>query len=382
MNHSGYEKEVAGVYREQYPYMQTHRIRTYPLCKVRAGMQIGRAVTSPDGKSVLAEGMTLTQGMLEALTLWRIDWIDILEPIPIGEQIRTGIKPPKKIQTTADFTQTYDQTITIMNRSFSLMRYFKQVPVQELKDLARTNLLPLIKSTGMVNLLFTMQRVDDYTFHHSVNVAAVAGLIGKWLKLPEEEQNELIQAGLLHDIGKSQVPLEILNKPGKLTAEEFKEIQKHPVYGYEMIKESADVSSAIKQAVWQHHEKMDGTGYPLQIPAERIGLFSRILSVADIYDAVTSDRVYHRKMTPFQAMDLLMRERCDKVDTHICTVFLDQIRHFFVGNQVKLTDGREAEIVFMPPEANRPLVKTQDGEFIDLNGMEELDISELLVPAS
>ncbi|EGO64239.1 HD-GYP domain-containing protein [Acetonema longum DSM 6540] len=368
--------------REQYPYLQTHRIKTYPICQVRAGMQIGRAVTSPDGESVLAEGVTLTQGILEALTMWQIDCIEILEPIPVGEQIRTGIKPPKEIQTADDFTQIYDETITIMNRSFSLMRYFKQVPVQELKDLARTNLFPLIRNTGIVNLLFNMQRVDDYTFHHSVNVAAVAGLIGKWLKLPEGQQNELIQAGLLHDIGKSQIPLEILNKPGKLTEQEFREMQRHSEYGYAMIKDSEEVSTAVKQAVWQHHERMDGTGYPLGTGGEKIGLFGRIIAVADLYDALTSDRVYRRRMTPFEAMDLLMQERFNKVDTHICTVFLDQMRNFFIGNQVKLTDGREAEIVFMPPEATRPLVKTQDGAFIDLSRRRELDIVELLVFAS
>ena len=209
-----------------------------------------------------------------------------------------------------------------------------------------------------VNLL---GKADDYLYSHSVNVAALNGMMGRWMELPEEQIRQLIKIGLLHDLGKLKVPPEILNKPGRLTAREFEEIKKHPVYSHEILLQSGETDPDVIAAVRQHHEKPNGTGYPDGLKQGDISLMAKITSVSDVYDAMVSKRCYKEPSTPFEILAQFKENRFSDLDLHVVNTFLDHITYLFVGMRVKLSNDAEAEVLFVPPgDVANPLVKVGD----------------------
>lgn len=168
--------------------------------------------------------------------------------------------------------------------------------------------------------LTQLKKRDEYTAIHSLNVCVLSLTFGRALGLRGGELNELGLGALLHDIGKMQVPLEILNKPGKLTSEEFETMKAHPSLGYDLIKEDKNLSAEVLAIVRGHHERINGQGYPDKLIDESISYYTKIVSITDVYDAITSDRVYHDGMTPHDAMQRLYEWMPDNFDQDLCRV--------------------------------------------------------------
>jgi putative nucleotidyltransferase with HDIG domain len=219
---------------------------------------------------------------------------------------------------------------------------------------------------------------DEHTFHHCVNVSLLCNLFGRWLGLKTDELMELTTSGMLHDIGKTEIPNEILNKKGKLTDEEFAVMKKHPVYGYRMLQKQ-DIPESIKMGALMHHEKMDGSGYPMGAKGEQIGKLARIIAICDIYDAMTANRVYRSKICPFEVIKMFETKVYGELDTQYLLIFLQNIAYTYIGRWVKLTDGQEAEVVFINgAQLSRPIVRTTDDQFIDLSTNKSVSIDSLI----
>lgn len=185
---------------------------------------------------------------------------------------------------------------------------------------------------------------DEYTFKHSVDVATIAMILGKQQGLSQKQIYELGVAGLLHDIGKTKVPISILNKPDKLTNEEFEIIKKHSVFGYNMLQEHNDFNNEICMAVLQHHEKLNGKGYPLGFPKEKITRYAKILAVSDIYDALVTERPYKKAFSPRDAVELIM-SMTEELDISAIKSFLASVILYPVDSIVKLSNGEIAKVV-------------------------------------
>lgn len=209
-----------------------------------------------------------------------------------------------------------------------------------------------IKSPEAFVNLSRLKDFDNYTFTHSVNVSILAIAIGKRLGLSAEAMNSLGLGGLLHDIGKMMVPEEILNKPGKLTPEEFEVIKLHPEYGYEYLR-GYDFQSEVLQAVRFHHEKSDGSGYPFGLVEKDIPRNARIISITDVYDAVTSERVYHKGMMPSEALKLLFSWSGKHFNDTLVKFFISIMGIYPVGTLVAL-DTNELAIIYEPTK-NEPM---------------------------
>lgn len=208
---------------------------------------------------------------------------------------------------------------------------------------------------------------DEYTFYHSVNVAFYGMLIANWIKLTDCEVREIISAGILHDLGKVKIENKILNKPGKLTDREYAKIKKHPIYGYKIIKNDSRINNKVKLAVLQHHERINGTGYPYGIKADKMDLYSKIIAIADVYDAMTSDRVYKKKKSPFSAFKMFKTEGISIFDSNILKTFMSNIIVYFIGAEVVLNDGRKGIIVYISPDnILHPILKI-GLDYIDLS---------------
>lgn len=346
--------------------------KRYQIDDVKPGMEIAGSLIADNDKFALGEGTVLTASLIERLKGWGVEVIDIRQVIDTGEKEAPPLTEKQEV-----VSGEYNDTVVTLKRSFETIRFFKQVPLKEMRELADSSLEPFINTSGILNHLQVVRRQDDYTFHHSIDVAVLCGVVGRWLGYRGDELKDLVLAGLLHDIGKTQIPLEILRKPGKLSPTEMDVMRLHTTRGFNLVKE-LDLPASVTYAILQHHEREDGSGYPLQVKGDKIHPFAKVVAVLDIYDAMTSDKVYSKKTTPFAAVEALMRDMYDKLDPNICTVFLNNVRDYFIGNVVLLSDGREAEVVYLGKFISaRPVVKTDDGEFIDLEQKKDLSIIKL-----
>lgn len=224
-----------------------------------------------------------------------------------------------------------------------------------------------INNTSVIKYLNNIKDKDEYTYTHCVNVAFYAMLIAKWLNLADEEIDQVIQAGLLHDIGKVLIPDEILNKPGQLLETELDIMKNHALLGYFYLKDLTGVSPSVKEAVLSHHERCDGSGYPYGLNNHEIPLFAKIIAIADVYDAMTQDRIYKKGVNPFVAFEMFQTIGLGMFDIEILPIFLENISSYFTGLNVILEDGGRAEIVYVPPyEITKPVI-LRGTTFIDIN---------------
>ncbi|HZK58167.1 MAG TPA: HD-GYP domain-containing protein, partial [Clostridia bacterium] len=199
-------------------------------------------------------------------------------------------------------------------------------------------------------------------------------LIAAWLNLSDKEINEVIQAGLLHDIGKVKVPNKILNKKGKLTTEEFNTIKKHTTLGHEMLSKIDDISYGVKNAVLLHHERTDGSGYPFGMSTTFIDLYSKIVAIADVFDAMTSDRIYRKRKTPFDVFEMFKTVGVGIFDTTILNIFINKISPYYIGTNVMLNNGERGRIVYIPPrDVLSPIIEIQS-DYLDLSVQNNIEI--------
>lgn len=204
-----------------------------------------------------------------------------------------------------------------------------------------------IEASTIVQSINSIRKVDEYLHTHSVNVALLNGLVGKWLRFDEDSLNALVKIGLLHDIGKLSIPPEILNKPSKLTEQEFTIIKQHPIYSHITLIQSGVTDNRILQGVIQHHEKVNGRGYPLGLPVSKITDFARITAISDVYDAMVTNRIYQDAHSPFEVLAWFAEGAYSDLDINYVNIFLDCMIEELKGKKVLLSDGSIANVVYV-----------------------------------
>ncbi|MBE1444889.1 HD-GYP domain-containing protein [Paenibacillus sp. OAS669] len=271
-----------------------------------------------------------------------------------------------------------EQTVAVSKELIVSIKRSRKIPVIEI----RKEILPAIRQIAARDNLFQLFELvkakDDYTYQHNIGVGVLSTLIGRWMNLSEPELANLSLAATLHDIGKVKIPDEILNKPGKLTDDEYELVKKHTIFGYEMLRDTRGISHRIALVALQHHEREDGRGYPFGLQKSKIDLLSSIVAVADIFHAMSSKRPYHEPLPFYEIVSQMQRGKFGELDPKIISLFVDNMIRRLVGKQVVLTDGRVAEVVYLNPHhMEAPLVKIEE-EFIDLSRESSLQIREIL----
>ncbi len=230
----------------------------------------------------------------------------------------------------------------------------KVMDTEAAKDVVAELVDHCIKSPEAFVNMTRLKDFDNYTFTHSVNVAVLAIAIGRRLGSSAQEMNNMGFAGLMHDIGKMHVPENILNKPGKLTEEEYQIMKMHPVYGHEYLRtNSKGVSEEILLAVRHHHEKSDGSGYPDGIFEKDIPKFAKIISIADVYDAITSERTYHKGLVPSDALKIIFSWSGKHFNDSLVKFFISIMGIYPVGTLVMLNTNELG--VILEPNKNDPM---------------------------
>lgn len=331
---------------------------------LRPGIVLARDLYTYNGQMLLPKGTTLTQAHLDYFKAKRIDSVYIYD----------NTKP----HTSQEFEAVYDSSVSTVKAFMLEAKLGRALMEEEVLPTVDTLVEQVFDEGDLFRQMRMMKEKDDYLFVHSINVALLSILVGRWLKLDREKVQQLGTAGFLHDIGKVKVPNNILNKPGTLTPEEFNIMQQHTQFGYEMVRNWDWVTPEIAEAVFLHHERLDGSGYPLGLSSSQVGLFPRIVAVADVYDAITSSRAYADKRSPYNAAEILWEESFGKLDARATKMFYDRVANFYVGNKVGLSNGEVGMVVYIPPTApTRPVVQVGD-KFYNLNENRTISILEVI----
>jgi putative nucleotidyltransferase with HDIG domain len=252
----------------------------------------------------------------------------------------------------ASMTEELGRAVIIVERSkqavctmFNEARMGKAVDVESGRALVEEISNSVMRNPGALIGLIRLKTKDDYTYMHSVAVCALMVALAKQLGLDEQQTKDAGMAGLLHDVGKMAVPMDILNKPGKLTDAEFVSIKEHPEAGHKMLLQGEGVIDAVLDVCLHHHEKMDGTGYPEGLSGEQISLFARMGAVCDVYDAVTSNRPYKQGWCPAESLRKMGEWVGPHFDTKVFQAFVKSIGIYPLGTLVKMESGKLGVVV-------------------------------------
>lgn len=230
---------------------------------------------------------------------------------------------------------------------------------------------------GMMDMILNMHDFDDCTYTHSLNVALICNILAGWLRFSPAERELATACGLFHDVGKLQIPSEIMKKPGKLTPAEYQIIKTHPLESYKMLSRY-NLPDEVKNAALMHHERCDGSGYPYGFTFDKINRFARLVAVADVYEAMTSSRTYRDALSPFNAITYFENDGLQKYDPEFLLPFLENIVNTFLNQEVRLTNGLEGRIIYVNPVAlSKPTIKIGD-RFLDLKEVDNVDIEGIL----
>ncbi|MGN0170112.1 MAG: HD-GYP domain-containing protein [Lachnospiraceae bacterium] len=234
------------------------------------------------------------------------------------------------------------------------------------------------ETVDIYSILHTIRKADESTYTHSINVGILCRLMGQWMNYSREDIDILTLCGLLHDIGKIKIPKAILSKPGALSKEEYALIKRHSILGYEILKK-LPLDHRIKRAALMHHERCDASGYPLGLIQEDIDPFAVIVSIADVYDAMTSKRCYRDAICPFEVIATFEKEGFHKYNPTYVTTFLNHIVDSYMHNNVILNNGSSGQIVWKnKDQLARPTIYLPTREFVDLSQHPELSIQEIM----
>jgi HD-GYP domain-containing protein (c-di-GMP phosphodiesterase class II) len=253
------------------------------------------------------------------------------------------LKPPPRLP--ADIVhsletagRSFDATRHLVGRVLEEVRWGESVDLPAAREAVGSCLEHITRNPDAMLLLGSIRAKDEYTAQHSMNVSILAMVLGHRLGLPRAKLKELGLAAMLHDLGKVRTPLSILNKPARLTPEELRIVWLHPQHGREILLGCEGIGRAVLDVVHDHHERLDGSGYPRGLADMDIGLFTRIVSIADTYDAITSERVYLRGRTSIEALKVL-RSAGNQYDAHLISEFVEAIGLFPAGSVVQLNNG-------------------------------------------
>jgi putative nucleotidyltransferase with HDIG domain len=264
----------------------------------------------------------------------------------IGAELKAMANEPRKMAPVAAAQEIERAAKVCLQSKRAVLSMFEEARMGNTVEVDGAKLLveeiadSVVRNPGALISLARLKTVDDYTYMHSVAVCAMMVALAKQLGLDEAQTRSAGLSGLLHDLGKALLPMDVLNKPGKLTDEEFSIIKNHPVEGHKMLADGNNVDPIVIEVCLHHHEKMDGSGYPDRLKGDQISLWAKMGAVCDVYDAITSNRPYKAGWDPAESLRKMAEWANGHFDPKVFHAFVKTMGIYPVGSLVRLTSGR------------------------------------------
>lgn len=313
------------------------KMRYIPIEKIKEGMVVGKEVHGKNGQVLIKEGTPLRNVYVQKLKQLGYAGIYIEDKLSKGIEIKEMVESSIKKEALETVKKVCQSSAT--GKEFSPKHY------EEIASAVSDVLEQIVSKPKLLINMIDLKTFDDYTYSHSVNVGVLAMAIGAHMGMHTYTLRKLGISSFMHDLGKLYIPLQILNKPGKLTPQEMERVRTHPREGISHINEKIKMPEDILVGILDHHERPDGTGYPNRKRGPLISRIGSIIAVADVYDALTSNRPYRKALTSSEAIEYIMGNVNTQFSERVVNSFLKKVSPFPVGTQVKLSNGHIGIVV-------------------------------------
>ncbi|GIP50949.1 Cyclic di-GMP phosphodiesterase response regulator RpfG [compost metagenome] len=363
------------------------------IADVKPGVKLLSHVYSPLGGLLLQKGKVLLPRDLDILRAFMVRQVEVEDfavperkgAVEATESPRTALvgtaavadnAKQEEISTLTSLYREYDRMLHLTKSAFQSV-LASELPIYELRHQLEA-LVRQLKHYHALTFIPRNMNEYDYLYHNAILTSLTSYLLAQWHGLPQKDWMQVAFAGLLHDIGNTKIDPAILYKPTQLSSDEAEEMRMHTTYGYQQLRKTAAINEGVRLTALQHHEKMDGTGYPFHLTSDKIHIYAKIVSVADIFHAMTLNRRYRKAKSPYLVLEEIRSEAFGKLDPGVVQTFVDKVTQFHHGTRVRLNNGSEGEIVFSDRNhPTRPMVSVQ-GQIVNLVVERQLHIEEVL----
>ncbi|MGG0656700.1 HD-GYP domain-containing protein [Rummeliibacillus pycnus] len=346
---------------------------------LQTGMVIGRTIWNEAGRPLLQKGVNISDHSIQRLQQLNIQYVYIDDKISTGIEIKEAIPRELRQHAVNHITSSFNELKKLKGKDVTYCldqqsKHFAAI-IDDLLD-------NIIKSKEILTVLTDAFLYDNYIYHHSLQVAVYAIAIAKEMHYNAVEIRQIGIGAILHDVGKIMIPQEILKKPERFTNEEYEIMKMHTKYGFDLLRNLHTISLLSAHCAFQHHERLDGSGYPRGLLDFEIHPYAKIIAVADVFDAVTSTRVYRKKMLPSHGMEIIKEGSGTLYDEKVVNAFRRCVTYYPNGTCLLLSDGRRGIVCKQNREhIERPWVRIfqENGEVLkatyEILLAEQLDLS-------
>ena len=350
-------------------------LRAVAIEDLQPGMTLARTIVNDEMVVVLSENTLLTKAHITRLGFLNIPVVYIKDEYELStnyQNVAAMFSPSNA------FVTEYKEVVHAAREIFDTAAKNGKVPMEPANKMVNESLVPMAKQSGAIDYLYELNHLASDVYNHSLRVAILAGVLSKWMRFSPGKTKELILAGFLHDIGKTKFPERLIGKnTDSLKGADLETYMQHTIDGHHILSSNPELSDNIKLTALQHHECMDGSGFPFNSTASDVNEYARIIAIADLYDNITTEREGSVKETPFSAIAHITEEMFSKLDPTICVPFLVHIKEAFLGSTVTLSNGLQGIIVRYPNDfAANPLIRVSQDTIIDLNEHHDIKIVE------
>lgn len=318
--------------------------------QLKMGDKLIEDVLTPLGSTLFAKDKVISERDLDILAAFLVEKVQIVCQSPDEavkmEEAGNAKTETKEAGPVNPFLTEYDAMVDLLRETYHMVLASQPIPLMDIR-IQLGKLFNHIDEYNVITFYPSYTHHNDYMFHKSVVTSLTSYLLAKWVGFPQKDWMQIALAGLLIDIGNVKIDANILFKPGKLTEAEQNEMQKHTIIGYQILRNITALNEGVKLAALQHHERVDGSGYPNGFDGAQLHPYSKIVALADIYHAMTLNKVYRKPISPYLVMEQIKSDAFGKLDPVYVNTFIEKLTRFTTGTKVKLSDDRVGEIVFV-----------------------------------
>lgn len=278
------------------------------------------------------------------------------------------------------FERHYEDAIVQVKKEFTNWQAGAKIDITKVRGMMLPLIEGVLEDRSYIFDLNSYSNPIDYVYHHCIATGLISGIITQKLGYERGIAIQMAIAGMLSDCGMAKIPVRIRDKKTTLTKDEFLEIRKHPIYSYQMVKDLTALKTDMKVAVFQHHERLDGSGYPKGDRGSSISLYSQIIAVADVFHAMTSERLYRTKQSTFKVIEMIKESEFGKFDIKVVQALIDIVADLPIGTKVELSNLEQGEVIFINKYSpTRPMIKLLNtGEIVDLSTIRNFHIARVI----